>query len=443
MIPKYRFEVGQELIYAEEAQGFTGKSPDKPIDKVSGQWQVWVVGKNRDGSWRLLVGHKVRIFKIKPNAEPVERLSNCMLAYCDMFSDGRIMTNASLGDSYFFEINPSSLFIALPRDREAMAADWSEVPPVGEWIRHCSVDSAARTSEHTLLIKCAEHGASLAAHSGEKTRRCTFDVEAGRLTKFVEDETAQTNTFRWHNRKTVELLSTSQKPAEWIAHLHREATQFCEARTKHDALADEFRRSRTVADYKATWQRAREVLTTAQKFAKLEPIQEQYRALIKLYNQWEKPNLESAEARQDVYSRRAADWELTAIDGRKHRLSDDLGKVVVLDFWYRGCEWCEKALPQIKQVADRYKSKPVVVLGMNIDDDENDTRFVIRQMGLSYAQLKAKPAVSAYRANDLGYPVLYILDQKGRVEYIQEGYQVDLAKRVAGVVDGLLGERSR
>jgi thiol-disulfide isomerase/thioredoxin len=441
-VPAYRFAVGQELAYGEEnlSLGMPGDPPDQPRNKTSGEWQIWVVGKNSDGSWRLLLRHKYLVVSIKPKQQPVERLSNCMLAHCDIFPDGRVPKNSTLGDSYYFQINPNWLFVALPRDQKAMTTGWSQVPVIGEWSRRCSIDSARTGSARSLVINCIEHDPSQAAYGETKTRRCTFDLDAGRLSEMVEDDTASAGKFPWHARTTLKLKSASQKPADWVTQLDREATEFFAARTKYEHLSKDFNRTRAADAHIAQSNRAREFLTAARTSAKLAILQEQYQALIKEHDRVAKLNLRSAQAREDVYSRPAANWELKTIDGSKHRLADDRGKVVILDFWYRGCYWCTKALPQIEQVADRYKGKPVVVLGMNIDPEEGDARFVIRQMGLKYPQLKAEPAASAYRANDLGYPVLYILDQNGRVHDIQEGYRADLGKRIEDVVDRLLGE---
>ena len=57
--------------------------------------------------------------------------------------------------------------------------------------------------------------------------------------------------------------------------------------------------------------------------------------------------LSSAKRRTLVLDKPAADWELKGLDGKTHKLKDYSGKVVVLDFWYRGCGWCIKAMPQV------------------------------------------------------------------------------------------------
>ena len=258
-VPAYRFAVGQELAYGEENQslGMPGDPPDQPRNKTSGEWQIWVVGKNSDGSWRLLLRHKYLVVSIKPKQQPVERLSNCMLAHCDIFPDGRVPKNSTLGDSYYFQINPNWLFVALPRDQKAMTTGWSQVPVIGEWSRRCSIDSGRAGSARSLVINCIEHDPSQAAYAETKTRRCTFDLDAGRLSEMVEDDTASAGKFPWHARTTLKLKSASQKPADWVAQFDREAMEFFAARTKYEHLFQDFNRTRAVDAFIAQSNRAR------------------------------------------------------------------------------------------------------------------------------------------------------------------------------------------
>ena len=47
---------------------------------------------------------------------------------------------------------------------------------------------------------------------------------------------------------------------------------------------------------------------------------------------------------------KAPAFSLEDQQGKTVKLADFKGKVIVLDFWYRGCGWCIMAMPQIKEV---------------------------------------------------------------------------------------------
>ena len=130
------------------------------------------------------------------------------------------------------------------------------------------------------------------------------------------------------------------------------------------------------------------------------------------------------------------DWTTTDLNGKSHSLQDYRGKVVILDFWYRGCGWCIRAMPQVKEVATRFEGEPVVVFGMNTDRKDEDATFVVEKMGLKYPNLKATGLPEKYKVN--GFPTLLILDQEGVIRDIHVGYSPTLRDDVVQAVERLL-----
>ena len=131
----------------------------------------------------------------------------------------------------------------------------------------------------------------------------------------------------------------------------------------------------------------------------MDPVREQYVAFLKMVDRDTTFALDDARLKETLYARGPATWELTAFDGSKHRLSDYRGKVVVLDFWFANCGWCIKSYPQVNDIARKYKHRGVVVFGMNTDAPEEAdlARNVIREMALTYTNLKARPALPFYQ----------------------------------------------
>lgn len=66
----------------------------------------------------------------------------------------------------------------------------------------------------------------------------------------------------------------------------------------------------------------------------------------------------------------AADGDLFDLQGNVHRLSDFKGKAVLIDFWSRGCGPCLKALPEMKEISQKYKDR-LEVVSISIDDKTN------------------------------------------------------------------------
>ena len=129
-----------------------------------------------------------------------------------------------------------------------------------------------------------------------------------------------------------------------------------------------------------------------------------------------------------------------------HRaLKDYRGKVVLIDFWYRGCGWCIRAMPQMKQLADDFKEEPVAISGMNSDRNEADARFVINALKLGYPTLKnqgskhAEGIAADYSIS--GFPTLVLINQQGVIRNIHVGYTPTLRSRIWGLGSRSVGRR--
>ncbi|WP_413587407.1 TlpA disulfide reductase family protein [Bdellovibrio sp. HCB274] len=66
--------------------------------------------------------------------------------------------------------------------------------------------------------------------------------------------------------------------------------------------------------------------------------------------------------------------QLTSLPGEslnqhKVQLKDLKGKIVIVDFWATWCEPCKEALPHYTNLYKKYKSKGLVILAVNEDDD--------------------------------------------------------------------------
>lgn len=65
-----------------------------------------------------------------------------------------------------------------------------------------------------------------------------------------------------------------------------------------------------------------------------------------------------------------ADLALTAMDGRKVRLHESLGKPVVLNFWATWCLPCREEMPLMEEAAKVWGGRGVVFIGASLDDNK-------------------------------------------------------------------------
>ncbi|MCA8951528.1 MAG: redoxin family protein [Planctomycetes bacterium] len=115
-----------------------------------------------------------------------------------------------------------------------------------------------------------------------------------------------------------------------------------------------------------------------------------------------------------------ADITLHDLDGRLHTFGDLRGKVVVLHIWSSTCPWEIVAEPKINGLADSYRDRGVVVLGLAAN---------VNEIGK-----KPEPAAfEAKAAEDRPYPGLR---RKAAESEVNHPILVDHGARVARLLDG-------
>lgn len=64
------------------------------------------------------------------------------------------------------------------------------------------------------------------------------------------------------------------------------------------------------------------------------------------------------------------DAELFDLQGNKHSLAELKGKYILLDFWNYSCSVCFKAIPEMKEIAEKYKER-LSIVGLSTDKKDD------------------------------------------------------------------------
>jgi len=82
------------------------------------------------------------------------------------------------------------------------------------------------------------------------------------------------------------------------------------------------------------------------------------------------------------------DFTIPTIDGRTIKLSDYVGKVLVVDFWATWCGPCQQETPHLARIARDNGARGVEVVGLHIDDrgrsSQDNIRAFARKWGVTY-----------------------------------------------------------
>jgi thiol-disulfide isomerase/thioredoxin len=112
----------------------------------------------------------------------------------------------------------------------------------------------------------------------------------------------------------------------------------------------------------------------------------------------------------------APDFEGEDGDGKKFKLSDYRGKVVLLDFWGHWCGPCRATYPHNRELAKRLEKKPFALVGVNSDRTLDTIKKAMDKEGNAWRYAfdggsTSGPIAKTYKVEL--WPTMYVLDHKG------------------------------
>lgn len=125
--------------------------------------------------------------------------------------------------------------------------------------------------------------------------------------------------------------------------------------------------------------------------------------------------------------------------GGKLVSSDSLkGKIVILDFWASWCEPCKIALPNYDKLFKKYKSKGLMVVGINVDDESKLGHDFLKEHKVAFPILydEGKKVVDSISVSTM--PTSYILDKNGKIIEIHKGFRAGDETKIEQKIKELL-----
>ena len=112
----------------------------------------------------------------------------------------------------------------------------------------------------------------------------------------------------------------------------------------------------------------------------------------------------------------APDFVLTDADGRKVKLSDYKGKVVLLNFWATWCGPCKLEIPWFVEFEKTFKDKGFAVLGVSMDEEGWEiVKPYIQQKQVNYRMMVATEEVAQKYGGVEALPTTFIIDRQGKI----------------------------
>ncbi len=129
------------------------------------------------------------------------------------------------------------------------------------------------------------------------------------------------------------------------------------------------------------------------------------------------------------------------LHGQTVRLSALRGRVVIVDFWASWCGPCRHELPILERLYERYRSRGLVIVGVSVDRTLDNIHGFLSRTPVSFPVIYDAHHQIAGRYSPPRMPSSYILDRRGIVRHVHEGFRSQDAASIEREVQQLLAAR--
>jgi thiol-disulfide isomerase/thioredoxin len=113
---------------------------------------------------------------------------------------------------------------------------------------------------------------------------------------------------------------------------------------------------------------------------------------------------------------------LKDVRGRTLRLSDYIGKVVLINFWATWCPPCRTEIPDLIKMQSEYRKQGLRIIGVTYPPEKiSDVRRFMRKAGINYKIAVGTKATKALFSHSDTLPITVVIDREGNVRDVVEG----------------------
>ena len=113
----------------------------------------------------------------------------------------------------------------------------------------------------------------------------------------------------------------------------------------------------------------------------------------------------------------AEDFSLIDLNGQMHRLSDYVGKVVLVSFWATWCPECLFEMPSLQALSTALPNQEFIFLAVNVGEKRNLVRLFADRKNITFPILLDQDLEVYKKWPVLGVPTSFVINQQGKVMY--------------------------
>ena len=133
-------------------------------------------------------------------------------------------------------------------------------------------------------------------------------------------------------------------------------------------------------------------------------------------------------------------FALPTAGGETVSLAPLRGRVVYVDFWASWCAPCRRSFPWMNALQARYGKDGLAIVGINVDKRREDAERFLRDTPASFTVVYDAHGATPAAYDVKGMPSSYLIDRRGNVVAVEEGFHDERRDDVEARIRALLAQ---
>lgn len=119
---------------------------------------------------------------------------------------------------------------------------------------------------------------------------------------------------------------------------------------------------------------------------------------------------------------KAEDFRVSLVNGNTFQLSNQRGKVVLLNIWATWCAPCREEIPEFVELRKKYAKRGFEILGVSIDKQgKSVVKPFMEKYNINYPIVIDDGTIMEKYGPTMGLPTSYIIGKEGNLQYFATG----------------------